>query len=41
MRDPVSTIDGQVFERAAIERWFRRHQVNIYIYICICIYIDR
>eukprot|EP00967_Tisochrysis_lutea_P146224 scaffold275694_cov27-Tisochrysis_lutea.AAC.1 len=28
MKDPVSTIDGQVFERAAIERWFRRHQTN-------------
>lgn len=28
MKDPVSTIDGQVFERAAIERWFRRHKTN-------------
>ena len=28
MRDPVSTMDGDVFERAAIERWLKRQCTN-------------
>jgi len=25
MKDPVSTLDGQVYERAAIECWLEQH----------------
>ena len=28
MHDPVSTMDGEVFERAAIERWLKNHCTN-------------
>ena len=29
MRDPVVTVDGSVFERAALVEWFRRgHRTN-------------
>jgi hypothetical protein len=28
MMDPVSTIDGETFERAAIERWLKNHTTN-------------